>query len=368
MSNKKFQIIRLNSHMNIFLLSILYMISVINVQSNHYSNTNLLSLYYKPNFLINGKCLIIKQNGIYIYNKTIKKIEQKYIFHNENAFPSVLSKPNFAQIFIFENIMPHNITFIFMKNFLNIFSQKGKIILKNKFMNETHLEHYKILFHSNYTKNNVNDYYYYALFFKKSNSKIEIDIFEYNYSSNLNNILFSHIIDISKSFKEKFTHLEDNFNCEFMSRTKFKDNLLACFIENEYYIISIVYKINIEKKKIILLSQKAADIKLNNKSGKIKIFISEDKEKSLICNYENFSYYNCIIYDANKNIFSGNNNYLNNCQNSILSLNLDFIKEIKKYILYCFNFSNELNFIILNKDLEIEKNNTNAYNNASKYI
>jgi len=312
--------------------------------------------------------LIIKQNGIYTYNKTINKIEQKYIFHNENEFPSVLSKPNFSQIFIFENIMPHNITFIFMKNFLYIFSQKGKIILKNKFMNETHLEHYKILFHSNYTKNNINDYYYYALFFKKSKSKIEIDIFEYNYSSNLNNILFSHIIDISKSYKEKFTHLEDNFNCEFMSRKKFKDNLLACFIENEYHIISIIYKINIEKKKIFLLSQKAADIKLNNKSGKIKTFISEDKEKSLICNYENFSYYNCIIYDANENIFSGNNNYLNNCQNSKLSLNLDFIKEIKKYILYCFNFSNKINFVILNKDLEIEKNNTNAYNNSSKYI
>ena len=264
--------------------------------------------------------------------------------------------------------MPQNNTFIFINNYIYIFSEKGEIILKNKFLNESYLEYYQILFQNNYTIKKANVYYYYFLFLKKSNGIIGIDIFEYNYSSNLNNILFNHVINTSNLFKEKFTTLEDNFSCEFMSRKNFKDKLLTCFLENENQIISKVYKINIEKKQIFLFSQKTADIKLNKKTGKIKVFISEDKEKSLICNYENFSYYNCIIYDANKNIFSRYNNYLNNCQNSMFSLNLIFMKEIKQYAFYCLNFSNELNYAILNEDLEIEKNYTNKNNNISKYI
>ena len=365
MSNKIFQIIRIKSNINIIVLFIIFIISIINVKSNSNSNNNLLSLYYKPIFLTNGKSIIIKKNGIYTYNKKIKK---KYIFQNENEFPPVLSKQDIEQIFIFEKIFPKNLTFIFIKKFLYIFSEKGEIILKNKFMNETYLKNYKILFHSNYTINNTNTYFYYFLFYKKSNNKIVIDIFEYNYSSNLNNIVFSHIIDISKSFKEKFTNLEENFNCEFMSRTIFKEKILICFLENENQIISIVYKINIEEKQILLLSLKTADIKLNHKIGKIKTFISEDKVKSLICNYENFQYYKCIIYDANKNIFNGYNNYLNNCQNSFFSLDLVFMKEIEKYIFYCFTLSKELNFVILNEDLEIEKNGINKNINVSKYI
>ena len=364
MSSKIFSIIRKKSNMNLISLFIIFTISIINAKSNSISNSNLLSFYYKPIFLTNGKCLIIKQNGIYTYSKDLKKIEQKYIFQNE--FHSELSKQDIGSIFIFENILPQNITFIFIKNYLFIFSGKGEIILKNKFLSKPYLENYKILFHSNYTINNESIYYF--LLYKKSNRIVIMNIFEYNYYFNLNNILFSHIIDISKVFKEKLSNLEDNFSCEFMSRINFKNKLLICFLENEHEIISRVYKIDIENKKIFLLSKKAADINLSNKTGEIKVFISEDKEKSLVCIYENFSYYNCIIYDANKNIFRGYNKYLSNCQNSIFSLNLEFLKDLKKYIFYCFNYSNELNFIELNEDLEIEKNDTNKNINIQNYI
>ena len=285
MSSKIFSIIRKKSNMNLISLFIIFTISIINAKSNSISNSNLLSFYYKPIFLTNGKCLIIKQNGIYTYSKDLKKIKQKYIFQNE--FHSELSKQDIGSIFIFENILPQNITFIFIKNYLFIFSGKGEIILKNKFLSKPYLENYKILFHSNYTINNESIYYF--LLYKKSNRIVIMNIFEYNYYFNLNNILFSHIIDISKVFKEKLSNLEDNFSCEFMSRINFKSKLLICFLENEHEIISRVYKIDIENKKIFLLSKKAADINLSNKTGEIKVFISEDKEKSLVCIYENFS-------------------------------------------------------------------------------
>ena len=351
-----FPIIGLKNYMNTILLILIFIISIINVKSN----SNIQSLYYKPIFLTNGKYLIIKNNGIYTYNKNLMKIEKKYIFQNE--FSSVLSKQDIDKIFIFEKILPRNFTFIFIKNYLYISSEKGEIILKNKFL-KAHSENYKILL-----LNNINNYYYYCLLYKKSNSIVEIDIFEYNYSSILNNLLFSHIIDISKSFKEKFLNLEDNFNCEFMSRINFKNKLLTCFVENDHEIISNVYKIDIKNRQIFLLYQKTGDIKLNNKTGKIKIFISVNNEKSLICNYENFSYYNCIIYDINKNIFSEYNNYLNNCQNSIFHLKIEYMKELKKYIFYCFNSRHELNFVELNEDLEIVKNDKNKTNNIQKYI
>jgi len=363
MSFAIFQIKRLKFHININAILMTLAVIISTVNTKNYNDQ--LSLNYQPVFLKNKKILIIKQNGIYTYSKDLMKIEQEYKFKNE--FPSLLSKTDYEHIFIFENILPKNITFIFIKNFLYISSEKGEIILQNKFLDKPHLEKYNILFQNNNNRNNTSSYYY-LLLYNQSDKIVLIDLFEYNYYLNLNNILFNNVINISKEFKETNPNLEDNFSCEFMSRTNSKEKLLACFLENGHQIKSKVYKLDIENKQIFLFSEKTVDIKLTNKTGKIKIFISKAQDKSLICSYENFKNYNCIIYDINKNSFSRYNNYLNNCKNSIFFLNIEFIKDLKKYILYCFNFRDELNFVELNQDLEIEKNDKNKTNNAFKNI
>ena len=363
MSFAIFQIKRHKFHININAILMTLAVIISTVNTKNYNDQ--LSLNYQPVFLKNKKILIIKQNGIYTYSKDLMKIEQEYKFKNE--FPSLLSKTDYEHIFIFENILPKNITFIFIKNFLYISSEKGEIILQNKFLDKPHLEKYNILFQNNNNRNNTSSYYY-LLLYNQSDKIVLIDLFEYNYYLNLNNILFNNVINISKEFKETNPNLEDNFSCEFMSRTNSKEKLLACFLENGHQIKSKVYKLDIENKQIFLFSEKTVDIKLTNKTGKIKIFISKAQDKSLICSYENFKNYNCIIYDINKNSFSRYNNYLNNCKNSIFFLNIEFIKDLKKYILYCFNFRDELNFVELNQDLEIEKNDKNKTNNAFKNI
>ena len=362
MSFTIFQIKRIKFHININVNLVIFAAIISTINANNY--TGQLSLNYKEIFLRNNKILIIKQDGIYTYNKDLMKIDQKYNFKNE--FPSLLSKADFKYIFIFENILPKNITFIFIKNYLYIASEKGEIILKNKFL-DTYMENYNILFHSSNTTN-ITSSYYYLLLYKKSDSIVAVDLFEYNYYLNLINILFTNNFDISKTFKETKPNIEENFSCEFMSRTNSKDKFLACFLENDLQIKSKVYKIDIKNKKIFLFSEKEADIKLNSKTGKMKIFISKEQDKSLICNYEKFKNYNCIIYDVNKNSFSRYKNYLNNCQNSIFSLNIEFMKDLKKYILYCFNSRQELKFVELNHDLEIEKNNKIKINNIQKNI
>ena len=362
MSFTIFTIKRIKFHININAILIILAAIISTINANNY--TEQLSLNYRPIFLRNNKILIIKQDGIYTYSEDLMKIEQKYNFKNE--FPSLLSKADCKHIFIFENILPKNITFIFIKNYLYIASEKGDIILKNKFSN-IFLENYNILLHSKNTRNIASSYYY-LLVYKKSSSIAAIDLFEYNYYLNLNKFLFSNNIYISKSFKEAKPNIEENFSCEFMSKTNSKDKLLVCFLENDLQIKSKVYKIYIEKKEIFLLSEKEVDFILNSKTGKIKTFISKEQDKSLICNYENFKRYNCIIYDVNKNSFSRYNNYLNNCENSIFSLNIEFMEDLKKYILYCFNSRHELKFVELNQDLEIVKNNKIKINNIQKNI
>ena len=358
-----FQIKRINFHININAIFMILSVIVSAVNANNYNAQ--LSLNYKPIFLRNNKILIIKQNGIYTYSKDQMKIEHKYNFKSE--FPSLLSKADFKFIFIFENILPKNITFIFIKNYLYISSEKGEIILINKFL-DSNLKNYNIIFNCNNTRSNSSSYYYYLLLYKKSNSMVVIDLYEYNYYLNLNKILFSNNINISKAFKEAMPNLEENFSCEFMSRANSNDLFLACFLENDHQIKSKVYKIDFEKKHIILFLEKETDIKLNSKSGKIKIFISKEQDRALICNYDNFRNYNCIIYDFNKNSFSRYNNYLYNCQNSIFSLNIQFMPDLKKYILYCLNSRHELILVELNQDLEIEKNDKNKISNVQKNI
>jgi len=362
MSFTIFTIKRIKFHININAILIILAAIISAINANNY--TDQLSLNYRPIFLRNNKILIIKQDGIYTYSKDLMKIEQKYNLKNE--FPSLLSKADCKHIFIFENILPKNITFIFIKNYLYIASEKGEIILKNKFSN-IYLENYNILFHSKNSRNIASSYYY-LLVYKKSNSIAAIDLFEYNYYLKINNFLFSNNINISKSFKEEKPNIEENFSCAFMSKTSSKDKLLACFLENNLQIKSKVYKIDIKKKEIFLLSEKEVNIKLNSKAGKRKTFISKNQDKSLICNHDNFENYNCIIYDVNKNSFSRYINYLNNCHNSIFSLNIEFIEDLKKYILYCFNSRNELKFVELNQNLKIFKNNKIEINNIQKNI
>ena len=251
MSYILFEIKRLKFRINInaFLMIIATIISSIN--TNIYFDQS--SLNYKPILLRNKKILIINQYGIYTYSRGQMKIEQKYDFKAE--FPSLLSKADYEHIFIFENILPKNITFIFIKNFLFISSEKGEIIHKNKFF-DANLKNYNILFYSNITTTNTSSYYYYILFYKKSNSIVVIDLFEYNYYLNLINALFSKNINISKAFNETKPNLEENFSCEFMSRTNSKDIFLACFLENDHQIKSKVYKIDFEKKNFFFFPKK----------------------------------------------------------------------------------------------------------------
>jgi len=170
MSFTIFTIKRIKFHININAILIILAAIISAINANNY--TDQLSLNYRPIFLRNNKILIIKQDGIYTYSKDLMKIEQKYNLKNE--FPSLLSKADCKHIFIFENILPKNITFIFIKNYLYIASEKGEIILKNKFSN-IYLENYNILFHSKNSRNIASSYYY-LLVYKKSNSIAAIDL------------------------------------------------------------------------------------------------------------------------------------------------------------------------------------------------
>ena len=198
---------------------------------------------YMPIQLNNYNYLIIKEDGIFVYNKDLH-IEKKYIFENKNNFFNKKKK----NIFYFNNLPDNNI-FIFIENHLHIFNSDGELIKKIKVFENTTLRKYRILFPYLYKIKNSSIFYYYIVVFINLNKKIEIDIYEYNYSLNKNKLLFSDFFSLQNS--DEINELSDEFCSKFIL-TKSKQNLLNIYIINNKNIINFskIFFIDINNKKI----------------------------------------------------------------------------------------------------------------------
>ena len=250
------------------------------------TNPHLLSTYYKKFELNNGNYLIIKQNEIYTYNKLLKK-EKKFLFENESQ--KIISKNDIQKIFYFKNNLPQNNIFLFIKDYMYIFTNNGEFVKSIRLFEKSFDSFYKILFPYKYiNKSNLNLYYYYIIVSNNCKNNIIIDIYEYNYSFNHNVLFFSKVFSISKSFFKQISNC-NNFNCTFTAINNNDYKILKCNFNNE---ISKKYKIDIENKQIIDISK------------------TEINEQFLFNKNLSNAYYTSVKYLNNK--ISNDNRFLNN--------------------------------------------------------
>ena len=258
----------------------LFIINFINVKN---------SSYFKSIPLSDEELLIIKEKGIYTLNKNILTLKEKYNFESNNENQKILSKDDINYIFYFDYLEEQNIMIIFIKEYMYIFSNKGDLIQKKKFFEQLPSNYYIILPY----KYSLNDLciYYYVVVYISNDSNIIFNIYEYDYSSNSNKLLFQNKSILPNYTSEIFQKKEYYFTSQIML-DKFNKPILTCFFENKNTkeIISQTYELNIKEKKINFINSIKSLTNLKIEGKKIKIinkkeinenrYLQENKENN----------------------------------------------------------------------------------------
>lgn len=220
---------------NLFFLFI-FIISITNISM---SSSNIKSFNLdKKNYLI------IKQNGIYTYNKDTLKTEKKYLFKNEEQ--KYISTNETRKIFYFKNIYPQANIFLFIEHYVYILSLNGEYIKSSKIFDKSPTNFYNIVFPNKYIDTNSGIYYYYYILVYNSKSNILIYVFKYDYYSNQNILLFSKEVYLPK---EKI--INNNIRFQLIPKNKYQDIIVLYSKNNKNYKkIIATFKINIYNKVI----------------------------------------------------------------------------------------------------------------------
>ncbi len=269
MNENKMNIIFFKNKNNIIYVFLTIFLSI------YLSQSHILYEKSKPIFLSNENYLIIKIDGIYTYNMHSNR-ETKHLFKNE------LQKNETKNIFYFKDGLPENNIFIFIKDFMYIYSIEGELIKNVKVFEKDYTNFYNIIFPYKLTsKNGLNLIYYYIVVDKNHKNNIIIDIYKYNYLLNYNILYYSNEIKFSKSEIDIYSN-NTNFYCELelIFKDINKDKELICYFENKNNknIFSKRIRIDILNKNIYDFSNKKVneeDLMINSNYNSFYSYLNE---------------------------------------------------------------------------------------------
>ena len=287
------------------------------------------SSIFKTITLNNGDYLIINKRGLYTYNKDSLSLIESYKIDLDET---VIEKISYFELSAKDNI------FILIKNNLFIFSNEGKFKYKNNILENKEVNNFSI----NYLKSPNSIECQYFIEYTNSNNNLVIELYKYDFSLNLNNLIDS---------KEFNIIINNSFSCQVMINTNNEEHL-TCFYESENKKNLLSSKFYVDNhNKISYLNNNNYQI---NGAKMIKSEISYNKIKSLICFINNLDNGSCLIYNINENKFNEYITPLNNClSTSFSSFNIKQIDNDYNYLLYCFYSSTELSIVKLNKEFKM---------------
>ena len=344
----------INNIRNIFFITI-FIINFVN------------SYYYKSININNRTNLIINQDGIFAYNKKFFKKIKKYFFKEENQ--ALYSKREYEHITYAKFDNPKHKIMISIKDYIYIFSENGDYKTRFKAFVKSTCNNCQVLLLDKFVFNSSYEYYYIVLYINNINNMI-IDIYKYDISLNLTHIYFTKEINLSKTININLQNNYNNFTCQLIPKDITKDLLICFFVNNNSQkLISGTFEIDKPNKFINNFFNKSSFINIDRKANILKSYVSKDHTKILIFNIDNYNIY-LFIYDMDKNQFNvyNNNNKdnlidnFNISNNSIISLNLEYIEDLNKYILYYFYSLTKIKVIELNNDFQVIKKDNFSIN------
>ena len=279
---------------------------------------------------------------------------------NDNYLLDNIINKTKGEIFVFETL--ENYFFIFLNNNMYLFSNIGELIQNCIFFEQIPEYKYQIIEYKNLL--NKSNLYYFIFVNIDNENNIVLNIYEYNYLNNSNNIILSSKINII----EKDINLDNNFSCQLIQNID-NDDMLFCFFKNKITneLIYKSFKINIKNNEINNNNIKKS-LNYFKITGNLKKSIkSKDNNKILLLLVENKNIYKYINFDIITNNFNESISYLNNNDSlknkSDNKFNIEYINNLNEYIFYLFIDNNKINIVKMNEDFQIINKKVYKINN-----
>ena len=307
--------------------------------------------YPKSITLLNGNIFVIHQDGITIYDSSLRRVRKNVIEFNSEE--KIDNKDKLTKITIsrFEN---EYIVCIILAT-IHVFDIKGNLLYKEENKTITELMAASSTY-STYTLlpiKKVNNEYTYMIGFIK-NDFISLYFFKFvdNEDSKINTLLytkkpFRKICYDSNNYEQSCPILNNALTCELMSNSE--GNNIYCF-----------FGVNIAPQSVtlaIINSEPDYDTKkigeqsfLQNDAKGLKSAISPDRKKCLICMNFPDRTSNCTVFSVDNLSFSTVVKYEVECGSEGYTVNVEYMRETEQYVFSCSNYEGKLTATLFDKD------------------
>ena len=298
-----------------------------------------------------GKIFSICDKTIYVYKtKNLEPCGSYTLTNDQIINSSDESKFISSTSFFSEDFEP---IFIIIKDYLYVYVS-DQFIGNHKINDITNKQSSIITYECKYENSEPFCYLYIAIIDDSKNLKV----FKYKYqlSKKELTLIKNNILELKDSLGNNSKSNCDNVSCQIMTYSN--KNVLTCFYENENTEL-VAININLET----LEQNTSKKLKLTKNSGAtiIKSALYSNNQKALVCyiNYKNNLA--CIIYEINGNQWLLEYKYIEECSPNIHLFNLDYYSDKSHYILSCFTSDSNMEYAILNDQLDINDNSRGSY-------
>ena len=310
-----------------------------------------LASYKLLYFEESGKIFSICDKNIFVYkSKTLEPCNSYYLIDDQIINSSDEAKFISSDSFFNEDF---GSIFIIIKDYLYIYSS-DKFVDNFKINEITNKQSSIISYECEYEDSVSICYFFIAIL--DDNKNLKVFKYRYNLTKKELSQIKNNILELKDSSGNNSKSNCDNVSCQIMSYSN--KNVLTCFYENENTELGVI-NINMET----LEQNTSKKLKLTKNSGAtfIKSILYSNNQKAFICyiNYKNNLA--CIIYEINGNQWLLEYKYIEECSDNIHLFNLDYYSDKSQYILSCFNTDSNMEYAILNYQLDISDNSRGSY-------
>ena len=310
-----------------------------------------LASYKLIYFEDSGKIFSICDKIIYVY-KT-KNLEPKgsyYLTNDQIINSSDESKLISSSSFFSEDFES---VFIIIKDYLYVYVT-DQFIGNYKINDITNKQSNIITYECKYE--NSEPFCYFFISILDDNKNLKVFKYKYELTKKELTLIRNNILELKDSLGNNSKSKCDNVSCQIMSYSN--KNVLTCFYENENTELGAI-NINIET----LEQNTSKKLKLTKNSGAtiIKSALYSNNQKALVCYINSKNNLACIIYEINGNQWLLEYKYIEECSSNIHLFNLDYYSNKSQYILSCFTSDSNMEYAILNYQLDISDNSRGSY-------
>ena len=323
------------------------------IKNSSINSLKLNEKYPKTLLLSNNNLFLVTENGVRLYDSTLKTQINHYDFTPDERKITSLSEAALTSIAEFSD----GTTIALVKKYLYIFDSAGEL-KKEQNLNSILINgiYYDLIAY----KIDSNKYYYIISYYDSTSTSGPFSIkycsFSFDSSLSITNPL-SEITYTPKhpDFVDGTGIQSCGLSCEIMDRNN--QDVLTCFYQINYPYNIGVTSFDVGENSITKIEMEEV-FSSNNQASIIKSAISSDKKTAFIC----YTKYNtdgiCLRYNIDSNTFTNEIQYFSTCRDSSNYMNVYYFKDKNEYIFTCVDQSNIKGFNVVKFNSNFEQIST----------